>query len=486
MSAKNHFLNVSALKRNSFVLFLLILIAHLGFKVLYLNNSGFWYSEAFNVFYSEQDWGLIKHTSDWNRNAPLYYYFLSIWRSLFGIGEVAIRLSSVIFSSLSAALLYILLRKHFNGVTAFIALILFTFSNDMYAASQEANVDPLIVFLVIASFYFFFNLIDKKSAFSVILLGICNFLMVYGLYITIIIPVMQILIVLIFFRKQIFTSVGFAFLITIVMTVLRVTPKSMNLIFHPENGKELAEPTLYYLKFICYSLFNGEGFFWIFGGICVLSIFWLLFTRRLIYTEKSKNIKFGSILLVGVGGIFACFYLYFLMPEFSKNYFLFVLPFSYALIAVLISKFDDEIRYSIVGAVVFLGFCTFTKMNLNVKKSMDYRNAMGVVKNLQKPGTLVLVETRDVGFLFAYYYDRNAFTDFKEMESKLKEKNVYFVSSLDDIKNIDICNYKRVIITQTFENVNPENWPMIGYIVDKYGFYSHSRRYSEVGLFLIE
>ena len=486
MSPKTKFFNLTALKGNNFALFLLVFATHFGFKIMYLNNSGFWYGEAFNLFYSEQDWGLIKHNSDWNRNAPLYYYFLSIWRNLFGIGEVAIRLSSVIFSSLSAAMLYILLRKHFSGVAAFIALILFTFSNDMYAVSQEANVNSIIVFLVTASFYFFFKIIDKKSVLSIILLGLCNFLMVYGLYVTIIIPIMQVLITLIFFRRQIFAPTGIAFLITVLLLVLRVTPKSMNLIFHPEKGKELAEPTFYYLKFICCLLFNGEIFFWIFCGMCVLSIFWLFFTKRLIYIEKLKNIKFASIVLVGIGGIFGCFYLYFLMPDFSKNYFLFVLPFSYALIAILASKFDNEMRYAIVGTIIFLGLCTFTKMNLDVKKSMDYRNAMGVVKNLQKPGTLVLVETRDVGFLFAYYYDRNAFMNFKEMESKLNEKNVYFVTSLNDVKNIDICNYNRVIITQTFENLNSENWPMLGYVIDKHGFYSFSRRYSEVGIILIE
>jgi hypothetical protein len=486
MSPKTNFFTLLSLKRNNFILFLLVFAVHFGFKVIYLNNSGFWYGEAFNLFYSGQDWGLIKHTSDWNRNAPLYYYFLSIWRNLFGIGEVAIRLSSVVFSSLSAAMLYILLRKHFSGVAAFITLVLFTFSNDMYAASQEANVNSIIVFLAITSFYFFFNMVDKKSIASVIFLGICNFLLVYGLYIAAIIPAIQLLIVLIFFRKQIFISTGIAFLITVMLAVLRITPKSVNLIFYPEKGKELAEPTIYYLKFICYSLFNGEGFFWIFSGICVLSVFWLLFTKRLIYDEKSQNIKFVSVVTVGVGGIVTCFYLYFLMPEFSKIYFLFVLPFSYALIAILVSKFGNEIRYSIVGAVVFLGLCTFTKMNLNEKKPMDYRNAVGVVKELQKPGTLILVETRDIGFLFAYYYDRNAFMDFKEMESKMNERNVYFVSSLNDIKNIDLCNYNRIILTQTFENINAENWPMIEYIIGKHGHFALSRRFSEVGIFLIE
>lgn len=484
MSTKPGFFSLSALWQNNLFLFLLIVLAHIGFKVLYLNNSGFWYGEAFYLFHSEQDWGLIKHTAEWNRNAPLYYYFLSIWRNIFGISEITIRISSVIFSSMAAGLLYVLINKHFNRLAAVTALVFFTFSNDIYFYSQETSPHSLVLFLAVASFYLFFNLIDKSNIVTCILLGICNFLMMYAQYVTIIIPVFQMALVLVFFNKQIFKWMGISFLISLLLAVWRITPKTLYWILYPENAGSLTMPTSDNLKAIFYNMFVGEILSWIFLGLSAVTIFYLLFSKRLMYEEKKQNMKFVAVLLGGLGSIFGCYYLYFLMPEFSKDFFLFASPFLFAVPGILVSKLGNEIKYAIAGATIFFSLCLFTKMNLNVKKTMDYRNAVMVVKKLQKPGTLIMVETRDIGFLFAYYYNLNAFKDFKEMESKLKEQGVYLVSTAEDAKAIDLNNYKRVVLTQTFETLNKSNLELVEYLYSQYKFNVSTRRYNEVGLTL--
>jgi 4-amino-4-deoxy-L-arabinose transferase-like glycosyltransferase len=468
MGTKTKFFSLTSLTGNNSVLFLLVFAIQFGFKALYINNSGFWYEETFFLSYSEQDWGLIKHTAEWNRNAPLYYYFLNIWSNLFGMGEVAIRLSSVLFSSLAGATFFLLLKKHFSGLAAFIGLILFTFSNQIYFYSQETSVHSLILFLAVASFYLFFNLLDKKSIVSVVLLGICNFLIVYGLYITLVIPIIQVLVMLIFFNKQLLRSIGSSFLITVVLLVLRVTSKTVNCILFSENAGKPEAPSFEYFKNICFLLFNGELFLWIFLGLLVLTIIYLVTGKELIYPEKTKNIKLFSLFLCAIGGIFWCYFFYFLMPGFTISNFIFTLPFLFSIVAIPVSKLNDGIKYALVGATVFISLCFFSTMNLNEKKTMDYRNAMVQIKKLQKPGTLILVETKDIGALFAYYYDETIFKDFNRMEHKLNDKGIYLVSSAEDIKAIDLSKYKRAVLTQTFERTNPGNQKLLDYLASRY------------------
>src|ERR1035437_4047460 len=165
----------------------------------------------------------------------------------------------------------------------------------------------------------------------------------------------------------------------------------------------MPEPSFNDLKYMFYNFFNGEIFFWIFTGITLLALGYLIYSKRLKFKGKAEKIKFASILFCGVGGMFACNALSFLMPEFSNGYFLFTTPFLYVLIGLLVSKLGNEIKYAVAGLAFFFGLCSFLKMNLNVKKSMDYKNAMMVVKKLRNPETLILDETRDVGHLFAYY-----------------------------------------------------------------------------------
>ena len=484
MSIETKSVNSPTLFRNNLLVFFLIFLLHATFKIIFLTNSGFWYGETFNLFYAEQDWGLIKHTSEWNRSAPLYYYFLWIWRNLFGIGEFAIRFSSIFFSALAAGLLYIIVSKHFNKVAAFIALLLFSSSNEIYSYSQEVSCQSVVLFLVMASFYFFFNLLEKKSISSIILLGICNFLLIYTQYITIIIPVFQMLSVLLFYNSQILKSTGISFFITLLLTFWRITLKTINCIFYPIKNNQIPQPTFDDIKNMFYGFFNGEILFWIFTGITLVTLGYLIYSKKLKLKEETEKIKFTCILFCGVGGMFTCDALCFLMPEVSNGYFLFTSLFLYILIGLLLSKLGNEIKYALVGLAIFFGLCSFSRMNFNVNKSMDYKNAVMVVKKLRTPETLILVETRDMGHLFAYYFDKNIFTDFKGMESKLNAKGIYLVSTAEDVKAIDLSKYKRIILTQTFETLNPKDKELIDYVFSKYKFNASSKRYADITLSL--
>lgn len=467
---------------SNLMIFLLIVAAHICFKIPYLNNSGFWYDEVMQLVYSLQDWGLIKHTAEWNRNAPLYYYFLYIWRNLFSDDEAVIRMSSVIFSSLTAGLLFLMIKRHFGKLAAVITLILFTFSNEVYFYSQEASVHSLIGFLTVSSFYFFLDLIDRKNIFSLVLLGACNFLLVYGQYITVLIPVLQFISVLIIFRKEIFKRVGLAFLVTILLAVWRFTYKNIHFILFPDKNSAPKAPDFEYLKYVTFTIFNGQMFFWIFAGLVLLCILYLLFTRDLIYSEKSKSIKLFAISIVAVAGIPLCYVFYFIMSDFATDQFVFLIPILFSFIGILVSRQGNEIRYAVSGATILISLCFFLKMKINVKKPIDYRSAMPTIKRIKDriEGIPVLVETRDIGFLFAYYYDRDIFRDYKGMEEKLREQNIFLVSTKDDLEAMGIERFDKVLLVQTYDNINPGDKELVRRIGYQSAVYVNYWDYAQV------
>ncbi|MGZ3865110.1 MAG: glycosyltransferase family 39 protein [Bacteroidia bacterium] len=482
MILKGKLSGVTSFKTSNLWIFLLIVAAHICFKIPYLNNSGFWYDEVVQLFYSQQDWGLIKHTAEWNRNAPLYYYVLYIWRNLFGDGEVAIRVSSVIFSSLAAGVLYVVVKKHFGKIAALIALILFTFSNEIYFYSQETNVLSLILFLTVSSFYFFLDLIDRKNIFSLILLSVCNFLLVYGQYITLIVPVLQLISVLFLLKKEIFKRIGFSFLIFVALAAWRFTYKNVHLILFPD--KNLAPPDFDYLQNIIFTLFSGQMFFWIFSGIILFCILYLLFTGNFIYPEKSKNIKLLTILIIACAGVPLCYIFYFIMSGFAADQFVFLMPLIFALIGILVSRLGNEIKYAVTGAVILVSLCFFLKLKMDVKKPMDYRAAMHTIKRIKSriKGIPVLVETKDIGFLFAYYYDLNIFHDNKAMEDRLKEQNIFLVSTKEDVEAMGLERFDKVLLVQTYDEVNPGDKQLVRRVGYQLNSYVNYWNYSQVHL----
>lgn len=470
--------------KNNYTLFAVIFLLHLALKSMNLASTGLWYGESFDLFYSGQDWGLIKHTAEWNRSAPLYYYFLAIWNNLFGNGEFAVRFSSVIFSSLTAALLFITVRRHFNFTAAIFSLVFFTLSGDIYYYAQEASSHSLVIFLVVTSFCLFLELIDRKKFLFMILLVLCNFFMVYGQYATIIIPVLELLLVLVFFRKEIFFRIGISFLASLVLLALRLTAKTYKCIL--EGYQKNTAPTLEDLKWMFYDFFNGQMLALIFSAICLVSLIYLVYSRKIKFSNRITNLKYTSVFTLGIGGMFACMICYFLMPETSKFYFLFVTPFLFMIPGLLISNTGNEIKFALIGITLFFSAAAYTRVNFKVSRTMDYRSIVRIVKYLKKPDTLVLVETRDVGHLFAYYFDQEAFGDFKGMEDKLKQKDVYLVTTVDDVKAIDLKKYKRVVLTQSFENLNPDNKELVKYIKSQHEFDSYYWAYHDVILNVYE
>ena len=464
--------------------FFLIVIVHVVFKVFYLDYSCLWYDETFGLHYSLQDWGLIKHTSEWDLNPPLYYYFLYIWRNLFGVSEFAIRFSSVLFSSLAAGMLYLISVKYFNKTTALIALLIYTASNEMYFYAHEARCYALLFFLILFSTYHFFKLNKEKSISSIICLGIGNFLIVYTHYVAGLVLFFQVILMFAFYNKSFTKQAGIAYLITLVLVFWRFTRKMFLLIFHHEKSFWVTKPTFTDLQNTFYDFFNGKEYFLAYLLIALLALIIPFIVKKGSVLNKI-HVNNTYVLLCGVGAILICFSVSLITPIFIKRYVLFAIPFMCIFIGYIVSKVSNiKLRNLLVLFVCVVSLGSFTKIDFHTDKKMNYRDAMVLLKQEKTAKTLVLVQTRDMEALFSYYYDKSIFTNYGNVVTELRKNNIYLIQGMDDVKNTDLNPYEKVILTQTFVQAGKENDKLLEFITSKYTKQNQIKDYEGINLYI--
>lgn len=457
----------AVLRSNTFAFFLIVL-AHVLYKVAYLDHWGFWHDEAYSLYFSQQHWGHIKHISEWDFNPPLYYYFLWIWQHLFGIGEYAMRFSSVLFSALSGGMLYLVGARHMNRLAAWVAVIFFTLSADMYYYAQEARPYALVTLLVLCASWFFLELARKPGWLNALALGVLNFGLIYTHYATVTVLMVQVIVLLLFFNKKLLKFFSVALGVTILISVLRFTKKTLMLVSDSDKVVSWIEkPGFRDMADTFYGFFNGPDMFFIFVFAAFVPLVYMVQNKAWKPFWSANKLTLLYVLGAGAGAVLLCFALGQAKPLFVRAHLLFAGPFVYLALAWFISLAQENIRYPLYAlAGVFMLF-SLMRVDRKAPRPMDYRNAMHFVKALQETGMPVLVETPDVAPLFAYYYDREAFSDYENMQSLLRERDVYMVGNAIDARNADIGEAERIVLTQSFEG-GPGDKQLIYYLSKKY------------------
>jgi len=112
-----------------------------------LAAKGLWLDEAYSAHLAHCGWAALLRGLSRESTPPFYYLVLHCWVRLFGEGEAALRLPSVLFSLGGVCALYALARKHFSSRSALIAAALIAFSLLHVYYAQEARMYSLLAFL---------------------------------------------------------------------------------------------------------------------------------------------------------------------------------------------------------------------------------------------------------------------------------------------------------------------------------------------------
>lgn len=157
-------------------MFLIFVILISSFAFLYNINSfplrnwdEAWYAEIIKNMASG-DYSLL--VPFWNGQyyfdkPPLYFWLSLPFFKFFGPGEWQARIISASAGVGVSVLVYLIGKKLFNPLVGFLSFVIFITLGQVYVRFSHGNLDALLVFLFLASFYFYL-LTEKKKIFSVL------------------------------------------------------------------------------------------------------------------------------------------------------------------------------------------------------------------------------------------------------------------------------------------------------------------------------
>lgn len=117
-------------------------------------TQSLWRDEAFSALLSIKNLGQIISITASDFSPPFYYLFLHFWIKLFGLGEVALRVPSVLFLLLTAWVTYLLGKRLFSGKVGVLAFFLVLLNPFLFYYAFEARMYTLLSLFSVLSFYF--------------------------------------------------------------------------------------------------------------------------------------------------------------------------------------------------------------------------------------------------------------------------------------------------------------------------------------------
>ena len=142
-----------ALKKRWSVLGGLVLVA-LALRLLRLTFQPLWWDEGWSLYFATADLPTMLRLTAVDIHPPFYYLLLHLWIGLFGSGDVAVRLLSVLVGTATIPLLYLTGRRLLGEKGGVLAAFLLALSPFHIYYSQEVRMYGLVTLLGVAAFYF--------------------------------------------------------------------------------------------------------------------------------------------------------------------------------------------------------------------------------------------------------------------------------------------------------------------------------------------
>ncbi len=417
----------------------LIVLLNTIVKGIFIESTSIAGDEPFSIFHAQMDIGAIIELLRQGNNPPFYELFLHYWIKLFGISELAVRIPSLVFSSLTCLYLFKTGKRFFNIRVGLVASIIYIFSNYHILLSHEARGYALLGMLAVMSMYCFLKIVNEQaSKTSFFLLAIINGILLYTHYFSLFLIVLQATLFILnprirnkSLRPFIFygTSLTILYLPNLMVLFHRfMDSSSKGTWLRPPRGLE--------------DLYNR---IWAFSNspvvtvLCILilvisAILWL--KNRSLKGENSLN---RNIIFLWFWGPFLLmFTISFWIPMFLDRYLMFfavAYPLVLSIIADRITK-KPMYRNSILSVLSIL-FIVSVKPNIGNKRKVA--ETVEKISELKNENCLVVICPENFLINYLYYENRNLFAlaenelSFESIKKLAQEQNIMAVNSIQDI-----------------------------------------------------
>src|SRR3989344_3032385 len=103
---------------------------------------------------------------------PLSKYMFALSIAIFGASESALRIVPLIFGMLTIVAIFLATRKMYNEKTALLATVITAFSILQIQFSRYAQLETMLSFFYVLTFYFLWKVVNNRGKYSSYLLGI--------------------------------------------------------------------------------------------------------------------------------------------------------------------------------------------------------------------------------------------------------------------------------------------------------------------------
>ncbi len=413
------------LKKHIPIIVLILLSIALIIRLIGITSESYWLDEAVSIKQAQENYSTAIEMVKSDIHLPLYTVLLHFWVKLFGITELSSRSLSLMFGVLSLFMVYLLARKLFCEKIALISLALTAVSPIMTYYSQEARLYSLFVLLVLVSFYFFIEYIEKKDNKNLLFYLFFSLLLIYTHLFSFLVIIAQNMYVLYFYRfkikkllKWFLCQLALFMLFTPwIPTLIKQVNRTLSVMWIPKPNPGIVIKT--FVEF--------------FGNTLNLLIFifvLVVIIQRKKFEAKSKE----NIILLGIWILvpFAIVIAYSSMfsSVYNTRYLLFTLPAILMLFSVFIDKIAEKNKtfsYILIAILIISSLnSVFTQLERMDKD--DWRDVSIYVKENVKENETIFIDPFYHQQPFTYYYDIDCF---KESDIPTCNFNRHEILSLD-------------------------------------------------------
>ena len=382
-----------------------ILVLNFILKGIYLSANSLGWDEPFSVFHSQLEIGQIVDLLSEGNNPPLYEIMLHYWTKLFGLSEFSVRFPSLIFSSVTAVIVFLTGRRHFSLPVAITAALLFSFSNYQVFFAHEARVYAFFGMMAAASMYVFLDVCSKQifSNRNLILLILFNTVLIYAHYFGFFILFIQLLTLIsisslwktLWKKYLLHLAVLVLFylpLVTVVLNRFLDSASEGTWVQAPNNLNEIYEML---------RRFTNAPAVTVSCLVLLFSALILFFVRR---SRVIVSVQHKIILVWFFVPFFLMFILSFWIPMFVDRYLIYLTVPLYMLIAFSANFIFQNKKIAVaLQTVIVLLFAITCKPNLDNKRHVE--ETIAKINDLKKPETRIYFCPQSFVFNYAYYED---------------------------------------------------------------------------------
>ena len=471
------------MKLNSYIIPFFFFILNILFRWVAIEFNSLAGDEPFSVYYAQMDiTDIIRHLKSGN-NPPLYEIFLHYWIHWFGIGEVVVRIPSLIFTALTASYIYKLGNEFFSKSVGITSAFIFTLSNYATLFSHEARVYALFGLLTVLSFYYFLRWLNNQSSKrDWVALSLIYALLMYSHYFGIMVVGLQLGLGIIIKINDLMSLKKYGL---IVLGSVALFSPYLYIVFvrmfdSLESGTWLTPPDGWAsMSYILNLFLNSQNLVKCFITLMILSLLLWGFRNRVI----SKNTV--VVLCWFFVPFFGMFFISYSFPMFHDRYLMHAFVGFVLFVGIVTTSIFKSDWLNGIVALIFLGFL-FIGVARNIDNGRHTKSAVDYVQSERDSDTRIILYPKFKILGYAYYFNRDRFKNydqeygFYKVVEGFKEENFYAINQYSEARIDSSCQKLIFMMTdagpkdqlladfsQEFELEKTEHFPAI---IDVYSF----------------